>query len=372
VDISDGKGNIFNDGTVIDGNNLATATEWEPGKTEIAFLKVENKGRLSVKYDISLNITNDDTTNAAGATDVKLTDVLQYAIIDGLTAEQYATAYPQATDASWNAILQTTDVQKGNVAAGITTAAPGGKLWPQKDFANEEDKYSDYFMLAVHMNENATSVYEDLSTTIDVAINATQLPYEEDSFGSEYDADTSAPPVAYELIANGDFEALVNGNVSGWRATGYKGSCAYSYVQDGQTQNVYLKLADTSEQNETTSLKMKQRCELSKTFLTEPDRKFKFSVDLNKVTEGAYAQYEIVFMDAQGNYVDSDTTIKVSMNPGEATDDWKSISSDEFTIPEGTKYIDIFLIMVNYEGACEIYWDNASIVTYATEAEISQ
>jgi len=158
VSIADGTGDIFD--VAAEATN-SPKTLWEPGKTQIVYLKVENKGTLDLRYNVMLNITDN---GLAGA--------LEYAIIDGAKATDLAPA------TSWDDIKAIPTAQKGNVAAGTFVAAPNGAL-----AADGED----FFALAVHMKEEASNDYQEKDIVIDVLVQATQLASEKDSFGSDYD-----------------------------------------------------------------------------------------------------------------------------------------------------------------------------------------
>ena len=150
---------------------------WEPGKTEVVLLQVENTGNLALNYNIILDVTNE--------TDVALEKALSYAIIpnvgDGEDIPEDVTSYSSLNITSWNDILAQ-GAETGVVPAGTTKAAPNGAL-----LADE----SDYFALAVHMDEDAGNEYQNQSIVIDVKVEAKQMVYESDSFGDQYDLNAS-------------------------------------------------------------------------------------------------------------------------------------------------------------------------------------
>jgi len=164
VSIADGEGDIFSEAT---GNG----TRWEPGKTEIVFLQVKNIDELAVNYNILITVENESTNIA------KAEEVLTWAVLPGETAEAFRARGIQ----TWNDLLAVENVQSGPVATGDTIAAPNGALPKEND--------SDYFALAVHMNEEAGNEYQGQALTIDVKVVAKQMAYENDSFGNQYDAD---------------------------------------------------------------------------------------------------------------------------------------------------------------------------------------
>lgn len=163
--IAGGKGDIFDEAENAQNSNK---TLWEPGKTQIVYLGVQNKGSLALKYNILLDVTDN---GLAGA--------LEYAVLDGAQASDLT----GATD--WEA-LKAMGAQTGDIKAGRTIAAPNGCL---DEIANGTQDETDYFALAVHMKEDAGNEYQGKDITIDVTVVATQATAEEDGFGDDqYDA----------------------------------------------------------------------------------------------------------------------------------------------------------------------------------------
>ena len=151
---------IFGEGSLAQDN--AQQTLWEPGKTQIVYLAVENKGNLDLKYNIALNVV-----------DGGLIGSLEYAIVDGA---QYG-----ALDIYTNWATLKANAQTGDVVAGTTVAAPNGAITVAEK--------TEYFALAVHMKEEADNKYQGKDITIDVTVLATQLASEFDSFDNQYDVD---------------------------------------------------------------------------------------------------------------------------------------------------------------------------------------
>ncbi|MBR3847819.1 MAG: right-handed parallel beta-helix repeat-containing protein [Oscillospiraceae bacterium] len=189
--ISDGtNGDIFSEAT---GNGV----RWEPGKTEIVYLGVQNSGNLALKYNIVLNIVDN---GLAGA--------LEYAIIDGATsADIYA---------DWNDVK--TNGQTGDLPTGQVVAAQGGVL---DEIAYDATKTfeTDYFALAIHMKEEAGNEYENKDVKIDVQVIATQKDAEEDSFGPDYDEDAT-----YADVVVNDAASLKAAIASGEKLIGLNGT----------------------------------------------------------------------------------------------------------------------------------------------------
>ena len=157
--IADQNAAIFGANSLVAQNNPNTL--WEPGKTQIAYLAVQNKGKLDIKYNIELNVV-----------DGGLIGSLEYAIIDGAK-------YGDITATDWTAIKAIANAQTGDVVAGTFVAAPNGAITVAEK--------TEYFALAVHMKEEAGDQYQGKDITIDVTVNATQLASEADSFNNQYD-----------------------------------------------------------------------------------------------------------------------------------------------------------------------------------------
>ena len=102
--IADGKGDIFSEA----GDGL-----WEPGKTQVVYLGVQNKGNLALKYNILLDIKNGnmEIVGAPG-----LIGSLEYAIIDGVQ-------YGDVTLTDWDDVVAAANGQTGDIVAGQVTAA---------------------------------------------------------------------------------------------------------------------------------------------------------------------------------------------------------------------------------------------------------
>lgn len=158
TDISNGIGDIFNEA----GNGI----DWEPGKTEIVYLAVENAGSLDVKYNLLLNVTDNSIAAA-----------LEYAIIDGAKVADLASV------SDWESLTQLAGAELGDLEDGAVVASSNNELL---------DTNTKYFALAIHMKEDSGNVYQNKSLEIDVTISATQLANESDSFGSDYDSAATA------------------------------------------------------------------------------------------------------------------------------------------------------------------------------------
>ncbi len=183
--IANGTGDIFSE-------NAGNGVLWEPGKTEIVYLAVQNKGSLALNYNILLDVT-DGNPGLVGS--------LEYAVLDGKTAADLEAVK------DWESVKAVAGVHTGDIVAGRTVAAPNGTL---DEIVNGTKDETQHFALAVHMKESAGNAYQNGSITIDVNVIAKQATAETDGFGSsDYDAG-AAYPVS---TAAGLGSALENGGI---------------------------------------------------------------------------------------------------------------------------------------------------------------
>ena len=157
-------------------SDILTNTLWEPGVTEIAYLRVANAGSLALKYQLGINIVSETAgVNQAGK-EFKLSDYIQFGVVESETFATYATREA--------AVADLTGAKKLN--AGYTKASSmtaGQEL---------------YLALVVYMpttvGNEANHNGEDVPS-IELGINvlATQLENESDSFGDDYDEDAWDP-----------------------------------------------------------------------------------------------------------------------------------------------------------------------------------
>ena len=169
---------------------------WEPGYTEVRYIKVANEGDLSFKYLMYIN-----PTGVVGA----LADVIDvsYDIVtgnDGFTAP--TTMYNMG---SLRKIGTLSEVIYEEVAI------PGGVLLP--DGKSSDGCYSGevVYCVAFHMQELAGNEYmkQSIGDSFGITLHATQYTYESDSFGTGYDTNAKWPekPInasASRAIKNGD------------------------------------------------------------------------------------------------------------------------------------------------------------------------
>ena len=167
---TDGYVNISESGApIFQSANLAqnsTATLWEPGKTQVAYLKIKNNGDLALKYSVAIDVRNI-------AKD--LYKVMKYAIVPDAT---------QAVGVSpWAGIPDTS----------VKSVVPGTNPTGFSDITMPKNAVHN-FALVIHMDEEAGNEYMAGEVDFDLRVLATQETYEADSFGTDYDANAEYPP----------------------------------------------------------------------------------------------------------------------------------------------------------------------------------
>lgn len=172
---------------------------YEPGYVQVVYLKLANAGTLALKYQLGINILNEKTgTNQAGDT-FKLSDYIQFGIVEGVNPE--TAEYKNRKDAV-AAVTSSKIISAGYGKADKLLA--GNSL---------------YLAMVVYMPETvdnkANHNGKDIPS-IELGINAfaTQYTYEEDSFDNLYDEASAAFTVAEAnaLMAKGKDATLVNCN----------------------------------------------------------------------------------------------------------------------------------------------------------------
>jgi len=171
---------------------------WEPGHTEVAYLKVGNAGSLALKYQLAVNVYNEITGINQAGEEFKLSDYLVFKVVDKeITSEADLYTREEAITAAGKAM-------------GLTSFNSGDKALLNTGDAN-------YVALIIYMpttvgneaNHNGTAPSIELGTTV----VATQATAEQDSFGSDYDENATYPAVIAGNKPSGEALALTAGNV---------------------------------------------------------------------------------------------------------------------------------------------------------------
>ncbi len=165
-DIGDSEKPIFGSYDSLTANEDNANTLWEPGKTQVAYLKIKNNGNLALKYQVVLNTIDPADSKS-------LYEVMQYQIV------------PDAVSGDvdgWDA----NSALKAKLGSEIVSGDKAVEMLPGAEHN---------FALLVHMDENANNDYMDGKVEFDITVLATQLNAEEDSFSKDYDKDAENPEI---------------------------------------------------------------------------------------------------------------------------------------------------------------------------------
>lgn len=158
---------------------------WEPGYTDVKYVKIENKGNLALKYNLQL--TTDEVATADG---VKLSDVIE--VYMGVNTEM--TSRSDLTKLTYVGTLAELMADGDGAAYGIMLPLSGATdvdLNPVH--AAIAVTGSQTYCIALHMKEEAGNEYQNLSIGSGIAVQlyATQYTWENDSFDNSYDGETN-------------------------------------------------------------------------------------------------------------------------------------------------------------------------------------
>ncbi len=154
--------------TVKDATDLFSANLWEPGHTEVVYLKVENKGTLALKYEFSTTFENTVIGTSVLGNDIALSDYLEYGIKTDVAAA-YASREAARADVTGAPLAAHTEA--GKLEAKQTSAPIAYVIYMPETVGNEA-------------NYRGTAIPE---VELGVNLVATQVPHEKDSFDENYD-----------------------------------------------------------------------------------------------------------------------------------------------------------------------------------------
>ena len=174
---------------------------WEPGYTEVRYVKVTNDGSLAFKYRMQINALDEVS---------KLAEVID--VYFGIVTDNDSFEEPTADDKGGSLVPVGTlsDFLSGNVTI------PGGVLLPESQSADGYYSGNIVVCISLHMREDAGNEYQNLSigSTFNINLYATQFAFEEDSFDNSYDEGLDWPELpSAGNSASADVEADASGGL---------------------------------------------------------------------------------------------------------------------------------------------------------------
>jgi len=171
---------------------------WEPGVVSYENIKIANVGSLALQYRLSLNIANENYLNGHGLSEVLKVVLLEDTIpagasrADVMALANAALADPDYTlDGALNQLVEQGKLYPADsIPAGEASEITGALVIFWAPNSNDIDN------LYNANNGQETSDKQPLHIDFGVKLEATQLMYEEDSFGPDYDKFTGFQPIA--------------------------------------------------------------------------------------------------------------------------------------------------------------------------------
>lgn len=172
-------------------NAVFTHDNYEPGYTELKYLKIVNTGSLSFKYDLSLL-----PIGKIG----KLAEVVDVYYMSDVTSK-----------VSTRGLLDSNN--KGTIEKTLGKSLSGTKvLLPRNTYDGQHTTYETIVAIALKMQTTAGNEYQgqSIGDGFSIRLKATQYSYEEDSFDEEYDKEATWPD---DVILSDDVTKVAVENV---------------------------------------------------------------------------------------------------------------------------------------------------------------
>lgn len=190
----------------------ADMEEWEPGMAVLSdAFHVANKGTLALEYRLTVGVV-DETETSDGSS---LSAVIQLAV---LNAEEIRTIEEGLDGSSTEKQRRDAYVryieEKETGFLPLSEFTETGKIYPKSDGQSGETA-EQYILLYWKPNDFETDNRyngKDADITFGIHVNATQTPYESDTFGPNYDGGIELP-TAEEMQAEQDAAEYEKGNV---------------------------------------------------------------------------------------------------------------------------------------------------------------
>ena len=188
----------WNGTAYVDASDVSLFSEntlWEPGHTEVVYLKVINKGNLALKYKLStINTFEYQYAKNSDGDQILLSEYLKIGIAEGKNAaEGTFTSRKAAIDAAADNLVDYNTYTKENT------------LLP----ATDNSEAADYLAFVVYMpttvgnKANAADSNNLPWIRFALALTATQVEHENDSFGKTYDEGVPYPIVGADEDGTG-------------------------------------------------------------------------------------------------------------------------------------------------------------------------
>lgn len=192
---------------------------YEPGYTEIVYLRVSNAGSLALKYNLMVDITDEKTSTNVLEETFKLSDYLEigtYCQDEYNYGFNYADILFPAMFGTRAAAIDSINSASGSGFAKLSTA---DSVVKSNGPVLAGDKTAQVMALVLTMPEtvgneaNHKTGVAAPEVELGVSLVATQYTDEKDSFGSDYDANAAYPVVPVDVYTANDFNKVKDGAI---------------------------------------------------------------------------------------------------------------------------------------------------------------
>ena len=180
----------FKDVEDADATPIFNYDNWEPGYTDMKYIKIENMGSLAFMWQLYI-VPNGLVENLAHVIDVyvaEVDDTFDHDALDVTSADTFT-----KVGTLYDMIKENDGAAHGALLAKNSPADPSGY----------EREGSVTMCIAFHMREDAGNEYMDKSigTTFDLKLIAKQYTEEKDSFNDQYDVNATYPSMGIIKIS---------------------------------------------------------------------------------------------------------------------------------------------------------------------------
>ena len=186
-----------NQNKYVDATDVSLFSEdtcWEPGHTEVVYLKVINKGNLTLKYKLNtINTFEYQYAKNSKGNQILLSNYLKIGVAEGMNASNglYSTR-EAAIAAIANNTVDYTSYTKASVLAPNDANYLAFVVYMPTSVGND-----------ANWDSSVQGSYGAPFIRFNLALNATQAEAEYDSFGNEYDKDLPYPIAGQDLQMTG-------------------------------------------------------------------------------------------------------------------------------------------------------------------------
>ena len=188
-------------------NVFAGDTLWEPGHTEVVYLKISNAGTLALKYQLGVNIVSEIPSVNVNGDPLILSEHIRF----GAEKDRNGKTAPWADRTA--AVAAVADASTA-LSAGLSSS---GVLYAANNCPTG-GKTEQYLAMVVYLPEsvgneaNYTTGKNAPEIMLGITLVATQQVSESDSFGSDYDAQSQFPALKPGAVS--EHFTVVNGKTA--------------------------------------------------------------------------------------------------------------------------------------------------------------